>query len=199
MKLLLSCTLKLLLKRPQPSKIGGAETDALASFFATFFRASLWSLSSILSLSCSIICMHSHLLCWLLCYASFSASTLALSSPLFSDPLPPPKSFSRPSTKSALTTTKRAQLTTPVSDQNNNNNKNMERGVGGRIEDAFQAAKDRGEAAFVTFVTAGYPSAKGTSWLAACLIWIALKRKSSQHHHDARFRPHFLNLFIPPE
>jgi hypothetical protein len=39
--------------------------------------------------------------------------------------------------------------------------KNMERGVGGRIEDAFAAAKERGEAAFVTFVTAGYPSAKG--------------------------------------
>jgi len=37
----------------------------------------------------------------------------------------------------------------------------MERGVGGRIEDAFQAAKDRGEAAFVTFVTAGYPSVHG--------------------------------------
>jgi hypothetical protein len=40
---------------------------------------------------------------------------------------------------------------------------NMERGVGGRIEDAFEAAKERGEAAFVTFVTAGYPSAKGES------------------------------------
>jgi Tryptophan synthase alpha chain len=39
----------------------------------------------------------------------------------------------------------------------------MERGVGGRIEDAFAAAKERGEAAFITFVTAGYPSAKGTS------------------------------------
>jgi len=38
----------------------------------------------------------------------------------------------------------------------------MERGVGGRIEDAFAAAKEKGEAAFVTFVTAGYPSAKGT-------------------------------------
>jgi tryptophan synthase len=38
----------------------------------------------------------------------------------------------------------------------------MERGIGGRIEDAFESAKQRGEAAFVTFVTAGYPSAKGT-------------------------------------
>lgn len=37
----------------------------------------------------------------------------------------------------------------------------MERGVGGRIEDAFAAAKERGEAAFITFVTAGYPSAAG--------------------------------------
>jgi hypothetical protein len=38
----------------------------------------------------------------------------------------------------------------------------MERGVGGRIEEAFAQAKQRGEAAFVTFVTAGYPSAAGT-------------------------------------
>ena len=37
----------------------------------------------------------------------------------------------------------------------------MERGIGGRLEDAFQSAKERGEAAFVTFVTAGYPRAQG--------------------------------------
>jgi hypothetical protein len=37
----------------------------------------------------------------------------------------------------------------------------MERGMGGRIEEAFATAKERGEAAFVSFVTAGYPSAKG--------------------------------------
>jgi hypothetical protein len=37
----------------------------------------------------------------------------------------------------------------------------MERGVGGRIEAAFEAAKERKEAAFVTFITAGYPTAKG--------------------------------------
>lgn len=37
----------------------------------------------------------------------------------------------------------------------------MPKGMGGRIEDAFTAAKEKGEAAFVTFVTAGYPSAKG--------------------------------------
>jgi hypothetical protein len=39
----------------------------------------------------------------------------------------------------------------------------MERGVGGRIEDAFAAAKEKGEAAFVTFVTAGYPTSDGAS------------------------------------
>jgi len=38
----------------------------------------------------------------------------------------------------------------------------MQRGIGGRIEDAFEAAKERGEAAFVTFVTAGYPSQQDT-------------------------------------
>lgn len=37
----------------------------------------------------------------------------------------------------------------------------MQRGIGGRIENAFEAAKERGEAAFVTFVTAGYPRAEG--------------------------------------
>lgn len=38
----------------------------------------------------------------------------------------------------------------------------MERGVGGRIEEAFASAKEKGEAAFVTFVTAGYPTADDT-------------------------------------
>ena len=37
----------------------------------------------------------------------------------------------------------------------------MERGVGGRIEAAFEAAKEKKEAAFVTFITAGYPTADG--------------------------------------
>lgn len=37
----------------------------------------------------------------------------------------------------------------------------MERGIGGRIEQAFESAKERGEAAFVTFVTAGYPTKDG--------------------------------------
>jgi hypothetical protein len=35
------------------------------------------------------------------------------------------------------------------------------RGMGGRIEDAFAASKAKGEAAFITFVTAGYPTAQG--------------------------------------
>ena len=38
----------------------------------------------------------------------------------------------------------------------------MERGQGGRIVDAFASAKDRGEAAFITFMTAGYPTADDT-------------------------------------
>jgi hypothetical protein len=37
----------------------------------------------------------------------------------------------------------------------------MQRGIGGRLEDAFESAKERGESAFVTFVTAGYPRAQG--------------------------------------
>jgi hypothetical protein len=37
----------------------------------------------------------------------------------------------------------------------------MERGMGGRIESAFESAKERGEAAFVAFITAGYPAKEG--------------------------------------
>ena len=38
----------------------------------------------------------------------------------------------------------------------------LKRGNGGRIEDAFAAAKAKNEAAFVSFATAGYPTAQGT-------------------------------------
>jgi len=37
----------------------------------------------------------------------------------------------------------------------------MQRGHGGRIEDAFAKCKEKGEAAFVTFVTAGFPTKEG--------------------------------------
>ena len=37
----------------------------------------------------------------------------------------------------------------------------MRRGIGGRIEEAFATAKENGKAAFVSFVTAGYPSSEG--------------------------------------
>ena len=39
----------------------------------------------------------------------------------------------------------------------------MARGHNGRIEEAFAQAKERGEAAFVTFVTAGFPEKDGES------------------------------------
>lgn len=37
----------------------------------------------------------------------------------------------------------------------------MRRGMSGRIEESFAAAKEAGRAAFVTFVTAGYPRSEG--------------------------------------
>ena len=37
----------------------------------------------------------------------------------------------------------------------------MERGMGGRLEQAFETAKMKGEAAFVGFITAGYPKKEG--------------------------------------
>lgn len=39
----------------------------------------------------------------------------------------------------------------------------MARGYNGRIEQAFASAKERGEAAFITFVTAGFPTKEGES------------------------------------
>eukprot|EP00536_Pseudo-nitzschia_multiseries_P007594 jgi/Psemu1/240357/estExt_Genewise1.C_1800059 len=38
----------------------------------------------------------------------------------------------------------------------------MERGMGGRLEEAFESAKSRGEAAFVAFITAGFPAKQDT-------------------------------------
>eukprot|EP00551_Chaetoceros_affinis_P006149 CAMPEP_0203672558 /NCGR_PEP_ID=MMETSP0090-20130426/8582_1 /ASSEMBLY_ACC=CAM_ASM_001088 /TAXON_ID=426623 /ORGANISM="Chaetoceros affinis, Strain CCMP159" /LENGTH=696 /DNA_ID=CAMNT_0050537891 /DNA_START=265 /DNA_END=2355 /DNA_ORIENTATION=+ len=38
----------------------------------------------------------------------------------------------------------------------------MRRGIGGRIEEAFAAAKEEGKAAFVSFITAGYPAPEDT-------------------------------------
>jgi len=38
----------------------------------------------------------------------------------------------------------------------------MERGMGGRLEEAFGSAKTKGEAAFVAFITAGYPKKEDT-------------------------------------
>lgn len=78
----------------------------------------------------------------------------------------------------------------------------MQRGIGGRLEDAFEAAKERGEAAFVTFVTAGYPRAQGrmtkmsviecashflTCSDLACTLYL-LFRYSRHSHGDARGR-----------
>ena len=51
----------------------------------------------------------------------------------------------------------------------------MGRGIGGRLEEAFETAKAKGEAAFVAFVTAGYPAKEGTligTYLIATLIFL---------------------------
>lgn len=50
----------------------------------------------------------------------------------------------------------------------------LKRGSGGRLEDAFLAAKARNEAAFVAFVTAGFPTAEG-EWVT--LSWLFLVPK----------------------
>jgi hypothetical protein len=68
-----------------------------------------------------------------------------------------------PSTRTASTTRSLTSLNVASADTTVKNIDHLGRGMGGRIEEAFAAAKQKGEAAFVTFVTAGYPSAKGTS------------------------------------
>lgn len=56
----------------------------------------------------------------------------------------------------------------------------LPRGMGGRIEDAFAGAKERGEAAFVSFVTAGYPSYAGrfSSVVDLSLQWVVFGVRS---------------------
>lgn len=71
-----------------------------------------------------------------------------------------------PSTRTTTTTTSNSRFTTSLhvasADTPVKSIDHLGRGMGGRIEEAFAAAKQKGEAAFVTFVTAGYPTAKGT-------------------------------------
>ena len=47
----------------------------------------------------------------------------------------------------------------------------VKRGIGGRIEESFAAAKAAGRAAFVTFVTAGYPRSEGAFVLGDCMMF----------------------------
>jgi hypothetical protein len=70
-----------------------------------------------------------------------------------------PRTFSTTTT----TTTTTANTRTPTHLFHNMSSANMQRGMGGRIEEAFATAKDKGEAVFVSFVTAGYPKAEGKS------------------------------------
>ena len=60
-------------------------------------------------------------------------------------------------TTTATTTT----TTTTTRKYSNMSVSEMSRGLGGRIEESFAAAKESGTAAFVSFVTAGYPSPEG--------------------------------------
>ncbi len=90
---------------------------------------------------------------WLACLAS---STVAFSS------LSKPTTFGRVATQGNGQNPRQPfHSTLGVASADTISVADMERGVGGRIEAAFEGAKERGEAAFVTFITAGYPTAKG--------------------------------------
>jgi len=73
--------------------------------------------------------------------------------------------FSTTSSASAFAPASRKPATTShlnvASAESRTDISELGRGMGGRIEEAFAAAKEKGEAAFVTFVTAGYPKAEG--------------------------------------
>ena len=77
---------------------------------------------------------------------------------------------------SGSTLARSIQTTGGYVENNNNNRQNvalnvasadtvpiaqMGRGIGGRLEESFAAAKANGEAAFVAFITAGYPAKEG--------------------------------------
>ena len=50
----------------------------------------------------------------------------------------------------------------------------MQRGHNGRIEEAFAKCKEKGEAAFVTFVTAGFPSKEGKEGVGCVVIQVGI-------------------------
>ena len=104
---------------------------------------------------------------WLAC--TFASSTRAFSALSKKNQLSSASAFSRParrqiigrqqeveSSRSSTFFPLRVASTEPISVAD------MERGMGGRLESAFETAKEKGEAAFVAFITAGYPKAEGT-------------------------------------
>lgn len=95
------------------------------------------------------------LLVWIGCSGSFQ-SAIAFSSPSFVSPSRTAQRAQLGSVRPTETAPLRMVASAePISVAD------MKRGIGGRLEDAFASAKERGEAAFVTFVTAGYPRAEG--------------------------------------
>lgn len=89
-------------------------------------------------------------------------STITSSSRIHLAPLP---AASLLATNTSINSTKYSTLNTT---QFAKMSSSMARGYNGRIEAAFAAAKDRGEAAFVTFVTAGFPTKEGELRVDVC-------------------------------
>jgi len=69
--------------------------------------------------------------------------------------------------------------------QNITNVESMSRGHDGRIEHAFAKCKERNEAAFVTFVTAGFPSKEGKGYR-----WRGRPWKICFHHGGRNYFAH---------
>ena len=73
----------------------------------------------------------------------------------------------------------------------------MERGMGGRLEEAFETAKSKGEAAFVAFITAGYPTKEGTLChkVAVCCLPLRCIERCKQRDPSS-FLPRYLVFVI---
>ena len=106
-------------------------------------------------------------------------------------------SFVRPATKNSIAHASSSAQLRMVASAEAPTIANMQRGIGGRLEDAFQAAKERGQAAFVTFVTAGYPTAQGEFSLLLYCIGLVDNQKYTVSL-TILFRKKTLPLFFLP-
>ena len=133
----------------------------------------------------------------ILLIASSCRSTSAFSVPSTSPPQPPSASRSKTATArnvASSSSPSSADSQTAEATESLKDISELGRGMGGRIEEAFASAKRRGEAAFVTFVTAGYPSKEG----ACCVSQVAQRLHSRRILRGVFSSVAVLSFLAPP-